>query len=219
VMHNTAKEENIQEGTVGRNNLKYSVLGWHRYYPCKLLAYEDNTELWSLYWNTKRYESLPLSSLSTKKNVWSVAPPRQQQDTYRSAHYSDYYKCSDWECCSTHTNSHKFTPSDSWLFERQPVRIPLYTDKEAVWNALCQQLQIKDICISSQVEKRTCQSLVSVYRRTQHINLLSKTHYTGDMFWLPSSHHSVIYSVLQRSTKVDIELVITKYKKYITEWF
>jgi hypothetical protein len=27
VMHNTAKEENIQEGTVGRNNLKYSVLG------------------------------------------------------------------------------------------------------------------------------------------------------------------------------------------------
>jgi hypothetical protein len=104
-------------------------------------------------------------------------------------------RSSDRECFSTHTNSHKFTPSDSWLFERQLVRIPLYTDKEAVWNALCQQLQIKDICISSQVEKHTCQSLISVYRRTQHINLLSKTHYTGDMFWLPSSHHQAYVNV------------------------
>jgi hypothetical protein len=37
--------------------------------------------------------------------------------------------------------------------------------------------------------------LVSVYRRKQHVNLLSKTHYTGDVFRLSSSHHQAYVNV------------------------
>jgi hypothetical protein len=39
------------------------------------------------------------------------------------------------------------------------------------------------------------QSLVSVCRLTQHVNLLSKTHCAGDMFRLPCSHHQTYVNV------------------------
>jgi hypothetical protein len=35
----------------------------------------------------------------------------------------------------------------------------------------------------------------SVCRLTQRVNLLSKTHYTGDVFRLPSSHHHAYVNV------------------------
>ena len=47
-------------------------------------------------------------------------------------------RSSDWQCCSSLPKSHRFTPSDFWLFEGQPVRTPLYVDYEAVRNSLCQ---------------------------------------------------------------------------------
>jgi hypothetical protein len=49
------------------------------------------------------------------------------------------------------------------------------------------------ICIAHTVE--LFQSAVIVSRLTQHVNLLSKTHCTGDMFRLPSSHHQAYVNV------------------------
>jgi hypothetical protein len=39
------------------------------------------------------------------------------------------------------------------------------------------------------------QSLVGICHLTQHVNLLSGTHYTGDMFRLPSSHHQAYVNI------------------------